>query len=43
MNECTECGGTTKTDEWSDYNKKICIDCVKDNENICEPMKEIDG
>ena len=28
--ECVACNGYTKTDEWYDYEKKICIDCQND-------------
>ena len=28
--ECVACNGYTKTDEWYDYENKICIDCQND-------------
>ena len=49
MNTCKLCNEETKTDEWSDYDKKICINCESDNDgyfntkDIDEPKKEIDG
>ncbi len=32
MNICKSCNEETKTDEWSDYDKKICINCESDND-----------
>ena len=31
-NTCTECGEDAKYDEWSNYEKRICINCGSDNE-----------
>ena len=45
MNICKSCNEETKTDEWSDYDKKICINCESDNDgyfntkNIDEPKE----
>jgi len=33
MNICKSCETETKYDEWSDYEKKICIDCQEDLNN----------
>jgi hypothetical protein len=41
MNECTQCNEDAKPDEWSDYDKKICINCGTNDEDICETKKEI--
>jgi len=37
-NTCTECGEDAKYDEWSNYEKRICINCGSDNDN--EPPEE---
>ena len=31
-NTCTECGEDARYDEWSNYEKRICINCGSDNE-----------
>ena len=30
MNKCKSCEEETKPDEWSNYDKKICIDCEQE-------------
>jgi|DEB0MinimDraft_10_1074344.scaffolds.fasta_scaffold412985_1 hypothetical protein len=37
-NTCTECGEDAKYDEWTNYEKRICINCGSDNDN--EPPEE---
>ena len=50
MNTCKLCNEETKTDEWANYDKKICINCESDNNGYFntrttsdEPKKETDG
>ena len=37
-NTCNECGEDAKYDEWTNYEKRICINCGSDNDN--EPPEE---
>jgi len=30
-NTCTECGEDAKYDEWSNYEKRVCINCGSNN------------
>ncbi len=41
MNTCTKCDEDAKPDEWSDYDKKICINCGSDDNQKCETKEEI--